>query len=184
MQWIFAVSFLVSPCAVSPIVAQEIRTGIVEITVEESMGPVDGLFIRSAGNKTVGKTDASGKARLKLPTGPHALSLTRHGYAPKKVDVIVIADSTITLNVTVDMEEMPSMLEDVRVSATRTERLSGETAIRVEVLDEMEVDENTLMATSGITMLLNETPGLRVQAASPSLGTGSVRILDYRGNTR
>jgi iron complex outermembrane receptor protein len=181
MQLIVATSFLVSLCAASPIVAQEIRTGIVEITVEESMGPVDGLFIRSAGNKTVGKTDANGKARLTLPAGPHALSLTRLGYSPKKVDVVVIADSTITLNVTVDMEEMPSMLEDVRVSATRTERLSGETAIRVEVLDEMEVDENTLMAPSGITMLLNETPGLRVQSASPSLGTGSVRILGLPG---
>jgi iron complex outermembrane receptor protein len=45
----------------------------------------------------------------------------------------------------------------------------------------MEVDENTLMAPSGITMLLNETPGLRVQSASPTLGTGSVRILGLPG---
>jgi iron complex outermembrane receptor protein len=45
----------------------------------------------------------------------------------------------------------------------------------------MEVDENTLMAPSGITMLLNETPGLRVQQASPTLGTGSVRILGLPG---
>jgi iron complex outermembrane receptor protein len=45
----------------------------------------------------------------------------------------------------------------------------------------MEVDENTLMAPSGITMLLNETPGLRVQNASPTLGTGSVRILGLPG---
>jgi iron complex outermembrane receptor protein len=45
----------------------------------------------------------------------------------------------------------------------------------------MEVDENTLMAPSGITMLLNETPGLRVHHASPTLGTGSVRILGLPG---
>src|SRR3954465_7782621 len=37
------------------------------------------------------------------------------------------------------------------------------------------------MAPSGITMLLNETPGLRVQNASPTLGTGSVRILGLPG---
>jgi outer membrane cobalamin receptor len=72
-------------------------------------------------------------------------------------------------------------MEAIRVSATRTERLVEETATRVEVLDEMEVTENTLMAPSGITMLLNETPGLRVQAASPALGTGSVRILGLPG---
>lgn len=67
------------------------------------------------------------------------------------------------------------------VSATRTERLAGETPLRVEVVDEMEVDENTLMAPSGISMLLNETPGIRVQNASPSLGTSGVRILGLSG---
>src|SRR4029079_8041892 len=61
------------------------------------------------------------------------------------------------------------------------ERLAGDAPIKVEVLDEMEVDENTLMAPSGIAMLLNETPGLRVQKASASLGTGSVRILGLPG---
>ena len=45
----------------------------------------------------------------------------------------------------------------------------------------MEVDEKTLMSPSGISMLLNETPGLRVQAAAPGLGTGSVRILGLPG---
>jgi iron complex outermembrane receptor protein len=37
------------------------------------------------------------------------------------------------------------------------------------------------MAPSGITMLLNETPGIRVHSASPTLGTGSVRILGLPG---
>ncbi|HJU72563.1 MAG TPA: TonB-dependent receptor, partial [Gemmatimonadaceae bacterium] len=39
----------------------------------------------------------------------------------------------------------------------------------------------TLMSPSGISMLLNETPGLRVQIAAPGLGTGSVRILGLPG---
>jgi iron complex outermembrane receptor protein len=90
-----------------------------------------------------------------------------------------VADSVVTVSVTVEMAEMT--LPEVRISATRTERLAGDTPVRVEVLDEMEVDENTLMAPSGITMLLNETPGLRVHAASPTLGTGSVRILGLPG---
>jgi iron complex outermembrane receptor protein len=78
-------------------------------------------------------------------------------------------------------EDQPAMLEEIKVSATRIERLAGDAPNRVEVLDEMEVEENTLMAPSGITMLLNETPGIRVQQASPSLGTGSVRILGLPG---
>ncbi|HEX2716208.1 MAG TPA: TonB-dependent receptor, partial [Gemmatimonadaceae bacterium] len=93
--------------------------------------------------------------------------------------VEILPDTVVTATVRVEMLEM--VMEEVRVSATRTERLAGETPERVEVLDQMEVDENTLMAPSGITMLLNETPGLRVQAASPTLGTGSVRILGLPG---
>jgi outer membrane receptor protein involved in Fe transport len=136
-------------------------------------------MIRSAGRSTV--TDSAGKARLTLPAGSQVLSVTRSGFAPKRVTVMVVADSVVTVNITVAMEEMATMLEDVKVSTTRTERLVSETPIRVEIIDEMEVDENTLMAPSGITMLLNETPGIRVFAASPSLGTGSVRILGLPG---
>src|SRR5687768_15045117 len=94
-----------------------------------------------------------------------------------------IACTTIshTINVEMEGDEMVMEMEELVVTATRIERLAGNTPIRVEVVDEMEVDENTLMAPSGITMLLNETPGLRVQNASPTLGTGSVRILGLPG---
>ena len=157
--------------------AQQPRTGVVEITVEESMGMVGGLLVRSAGKST--RTDTQGMARLTLPAGRQRVSITQLGYKPTQVTVTIVADSVVTAKVTVEMAGMP--MEAVRVSATRTERLTEETPIRVEVVDEMEVDENTLMAPSGITMLLNETPGLRVQAASPTLGTGSVRILGLPG---
>jgi outer membrane receptor for ferrienterochelin and colicins len=161
----------------APLVAQQTSTGVVQITVEESMGMVSGLLIRSAGRSTV--TDSAGNARLILPAGRQVLAVTRIGFKPTQVTVLVVPDSLVTVKVTVEMAGM--VMDEVRVSATRTERLAGETPIRVEILDEMEVDENTLMAPSGITMLLNETPGLRVQAASPTLGTGSVRILGLPG---
>jgi len=153
--------------------AQQDSTGVVQITVEEAMGMVEGFLIRSAGRSST--TDSTGKARLTLPVGRQAISITRIGFSPKQVAVVVVPDSVVTVKVTIEMLE-GAMLEDVKVSATRTERLLSKTPIRVEVIDEMEVEENTLMAPSGITMLLNETPGIRVFAASPSLGTGSVRI--------
>src|SRR5262245_61542535 len=160
-----------------PLLAQQSSTGVVEITIQESMGMVGGLLVRSSGQTA--RTDAQGVARLTLPVGRRVLSITQLGYKPIEVTLMVIADSVVKSKVTVEMMEMK--MDPVRVSATRTERLTEETPIRVEVLDEMEVDENTLMAPSGITMLLNDTPGLRVFAASPTLGTGSVRILGLPG---
>lgn len=138
---------------------------------------VGGLLVRSAGQST--RTDAGGNARLALPAGRQSISITQIGYKPTQVIVVVVPDSVLTVRVMVEMAGME--MEAVRISATRTERLTEETPIRVEVLDEMEVDENRLMAPSGITMLLNETPGLRVHHASPTLGTGSVRILGLPG---
>jgi iron complex outermembrane receptor protein len=160
-----------------PLSAQEPKTGIVQITIEESMGMVSGLTVRSAGQST--STNDQGVARLRLPVGRQVISVTGIGYIPARATLTVVADSVTSIRVPVQMGAMT--MQEIKVSATRIERLAGETPTRVEVLDEMEVDENTLMAPGGITMLLNETPGLRVFTASPSLGTGSVRILGLPG---
>src|SRR5688500_12724388 len=163
-----------------PVNAQRPDSGAVNVTVKESIGMVDGFLIRAENQSAT--TDASGRARLILPAGQRTLIVTRTGFVPKRVTVTVIADSTISLTIDVEMEQpMVMQMAELTVTATRIERLAGNTPVRVEVVDEMEVDENTLMAPSGITMLLNETPGLRVQNASPTLGTGSVRILGLPG---
>ncbi len=159
--------------------AQPSDSGTVVVTVREAMGMLDGFLVRSANRSAT--TDAAGRARLVLPAGQRTLAVTRIGFVPKRIPVVVIADSVVSVIVDVAMDDHMAAMDAVVISATRTERLVEQTPLRVEVVDEMEVDENTLMAPSGITMLLNETPGLRVQAASPTLGTGSVRILGLSG---
>jgi outer membrane receptor for ferrienterochelin and colicins len=166
--------------ATGPLAAQQRDSGTVNVTVQEAMGPVEGALVRS--DDRSGRTDARGHVRLVLPAGRRTLMVTRTGYVSKRDSITVIPNGTVALTIDVEMEEPMLMeVEKITVTATRTERLAGNSPIRVEVIDEMEVDENTLMAPSGITMLLNETPGLRVQHASPTLGTGSVRILGLPG---
>jgi outer membrane receptor protein involved in Fe transport len=172
-------TFVLSLFLVPPLAAQRADSGLVQVTVAEPMGPVEGVLIRAAGLSVT--TDAAGHARLTLPAGRQILSLARIGYQPRRVPVLVVPDSVVSVKVEFMMEDMAMELEEIRVNTTRIERLVDDAPIRVEVIDEMEVDENTLMAPSGITMLLNETPGIRVQAASPALGTGSVRILGLPG---
>jgi outer membrane receptor for ferrienterochelin and colicins len=168
----------------SSLVAQVPVTGTLILTIEEEMGPVDGALIRvlplNSGHPSV-TADAEGRARLVLPAGRQTLLIARIGYVAKRVPVVVSAGGEITVTVTMQMEmEMPEM-EALTVSAARTERLAGETPIRVEALDAMEVDEKTQMSPGGITMMLNETNGVRVQSTSPSIGTGAVRILGLPG---
>lgn len=169
-----AASWLLAP----PLAAQS-DSGVVRVTVQESMNMLEGFRVASSGRNTL--TDAAGTARLTLPVGRQVIAVTRVGFKPTHVTVVIVRDSAVSVRVPVAMSEMAMELADVKVSATRTGRLAGETPIRVEIVDEMEVDEKTLMSPSGIGMLLNETPGLRVQAAAPGLGTGSVRILGLPG---
>ena len=168
----------------TPLRGQQADSGRVHVTVQESMGMIAGFLVQSVGRSAV--SDGAGVARLVLPVGRQRITVTRIGFAPVRLTTLVVRDSLVTVIVTAtmstaEMGDMAMQMQEVRVTATRIERLAGASPIRVEVIDEMEVDEKTLMSPSGISMLLNETPGLRVQAAAPGLGTGSVRILGLPG---
>src|SRR4029078_10000077 len=53
--------------------------------------------------------------------------------------------------------------------------------LRVEVIDDEEIEEKALMTPGSVAMLLGETTGLRVQTTAPSLGAANVRIQGLRG---
>lgn len=71
--------------------------------------------------------------------------------------------------------------EDVVVQATRSGRRVQDEPIRVEVLDREEIEEKIAMQPGNIAMLVNETPGLRVQVTSPGLGASNVRVQGLKG---
>jgi outer membrane receptor for ferrienterochelin and colicins len=81
----------------------------------------------------------------------------------------------------VEPQELPTVEEEVLVSATRTDRRLEDQPMRVEVLGRDEIEEKMLMTPGDIVMMLNEMGGMRVQATSPSLGAASVRIQGMRG---
>ena len=72
-------------------------------------------------------------------------------------------------------------VEEIVVQATRSRRRVQDEAIRVEVLSQEEIEEKLLMRPGNISMMLNETGGLRVQVTSPALGSANVRIYGMRG---
>ncbi|MEM7079863.1 MAG: TonB-dependent receptor [Pseudomonadota bacterium] len=72
-------------------------------------------------------------------------------------------------------------VEEIIVQATRSRRRLQDETIRVEVLAQEELEEKLLMRPGNISMMLNETGGLRVQVTSPALGSANVRIHGMRG---
>src|SRR5574339_35507 len=80
-----------------------------------------------------------------------------------------------------DKTEPVTIEESVTVTATRTDRRIEDQPMRVEVVPGEEVQEKIMMTPGDVSMLLNETNGLRVQTTSPSVGGANVRIQGLRG---
>lgn len=124
-------------------------------------------------------TDEAGGAVLRLPAGRHTIRARLAGYADAsaRVDLRAGMDTTLVLELHREVVEA----EEIVVLSTRTNRRIEDEPVRVEVLAREEVEEKMLMTPGDISMLLNETSGLRVQTTSPSLGGANVRIQGLRG---
>jgi outer membrane receptor for ferrienterochelin and colicins len=135
--------------------------------------PIAGAVV--AAPDTSVTTDVTGVARLHLPPGRWRLAIAAVGFRPDSVDITVPRH---TLEIALEALEE---LEELSVTATRTNRRIGEEPSRVEVLSREEIEEKLLMTPGDIQMLLNESSGLRVQSSSPSLGGATLRVQGLRG---
>ena len=146
-------------------------------TVTAGGAPVAGAEIVVAGKTYV--TDPRGDVRIAVDPGSVELTVVKEGFVPVTATVTVEAGQQQP--VTIALERRPSVEETITVSATRTGRGLEDQPMRVEVLDQEEIDEKLMMTPGDVVMMLNEMGGMRVQATSPSLGAASVRIQGMRG---
>ena len=79
------------------------------------------------------------------------------------------------------LEHHHDALEEVVVHVTRSHRGLAEQPTRVEVLAGEELEEKLMMRPGNISMLLNETGGIRVQVTAPSIGAANIRTYGLRG---
>ena len=129
---------------------------------------------------TVGSlTSLDGVATLRLSAGPVVLRLERIGFGSEEVRTLVGAGDTTVVDV--ELEEEALETEEIVVTSTRADRRIEDEPLRVEVIVREEVEEKLLMTPGDISMLLNETSGVRVQSTAPSLGGASVRIQGLEG---
>ena len=77
--------------------------------------------------------------------------------------LLLLSSNTGSAEIEHEHESHAEEFEEVVVQATRTSRRMQDAALRVEVLSGHELEEKLLMRPSNISMMLNETGGLRVQ---------------------
>ena len=156
--------------------AQSDRTTL-RIEVRSSGEAVSGAEV-TVGDRTY-VTDATGTVNVTVASGVATITVLKKGYLPVTASVTVASGNTQP--VLVDLERQPTLEEEVIVSATRTNKRVEDQPMRVEVVPGEEVQEKIMMTPGDVSMLLNETNGLRVQTTSPSLGGANVRIQGLRG---
>lgn len=124
-------------------------------------------------------TDATGEAMLTVSAGSTEVVVSRFGFATARRHVAITAGRHT--RITVELEPEAVLSEDVVVTATRSARRIEDLPLRVEVVPQEEIDEKLFMTPGDVSMMLMETNGIRVQAASPASGTASVRVQGLHG---
>src|SRR5689334_24504708 len=96
-----------------------------------------------------------------------------------------IAASALLLSTALGAQEQDATdhesIEEIIVTTTRRPTRLADTATRIEVVDQEELEEKVAMSPGDVVMLLSETSGLRVQMTAPGLGAANVRIQGLRG---
>jgi outer membrane receptor for ferrienterochelin and colicins len=135
------------------------------------------VSVRAAGISAT--TNALGIAQLNnIPDGEQVIEIFSAGYELKELKLTfplaAEGEDTIYIRVTNEVGE-------VTVRSTRTGRDIDDVPTRVEAIDEEEVDEKSNMRPSNVSMVLNESTGIKVQQTSATSNTQSVRIQGLDG---
>ncbi|HEX8671494.1 MAG TPA: TonB-dependent receptor, partial [Longimicrobium sp.] len=147
----------------------------VTVVVRAGDAPAAGATVRA--EAVTMRTDAEGTATLRLAPGERTIAVSKLGFASQRLTLRLRADTTVV----VALQEAAEELEEIVVTTTRTGQRIEDEPTRVEVLTREEVEEKMLMTPGDISMMLNETSGLRVQTTSPSLGGANVRVQGLSG---
>lgn len=146
---------------------------------QETSQAVAGATVSVKGTEISATTDADGVAQLTdIPDGEQTIEVFSVGYEIKELKVTFPlagqSDNLILIKVTTDFGE-------VTVTTTRTGREIDDVPTRVEAIDEEEVGEKSNMRPANVSMVLNESTGIKVQQTSATSNTQSVRIQGLDG---
>jgi len=146
---------------------------------EETKQAVVGATVTVKNTEISVTTDANGKAELTVvPNGEQTIEVFSAGYETKELKfTFPLADAGERLI----FIQVNNEVGEVVINTTRTGREIDDVPTRVEAIDEEEVDEKSSMRSSNVSMILNESTGIKVQQTSATSFTQSIRIQGLDG---
>jgi iron complex outermembrane receptor protein/outer membrane receptor for ferrienterochelin and colicins len=145
---------------------------------EETKQPIVGARISVRNTQISAMSDADGRAELtNVPEGEQIIETIADGFEIQQLNLTFpLADQSERI-ILLKINEVGEVI----ISTTRTGREIDDTPTRVEAIDEEEVDEKTSMRVANVSMILNESTGIKVQQTSATSYTQSVRIQGLDG---
>jgi outer membrane receptor for ferrienterochelin and colicins len=151
----------------------------VTIKDEATKEPIRGVTLTVKATEISGTTDAQGAAELaNIPDGKQVITIFYPGYEAKELTVTF---PRMEQNEIVVFIRVTNEVGEVTITSTRTGREIDDVPTRVEAIDEEEIDEKTNMRPANVSMVLNESTGIKVQQTSATSNTQSVRIQGLDG---
>lgn len=165
-------------CISSAFCQDAVLSGILRDSI--SGDPVIGATIRIENTMYGAKSNSNGFFHLpKVEAGTYELSVKANGFESLLRQVILQANDSMYLVITLHPHHTEG--EEIVITGTRTMRSIADVPVRVEVIPEEELQEKVMMEASSVSMALNETPGIRVQASSSSSNASNIRIQGLQG---
>ncbi|MBP9936906.1 MAG: TonB-dependent receptor [Pyrinomonadaceae bacterium] len=158
---------------------QESNTLRLNVINKDTKAPVAEATITIKNTELNTVTNAAGMATIaNVPDGEYVIQIFSPGFAI--VEIKIAISGAKTSEKTIELE-IDNDVGDVTISSTRTGREIDAEPTRVEAIDEEEIDEKINMRPANISMLLNESTGIRVQQTSATSNAQSVRIQGLDG---
>ena len=150
------------------------------VSAEEGAEPIIGATVRVEGTRMGAVTGREGTFRMGgLEPGTVSVAITSIGFGRLDTTITLGPGASIFLEIVLEPEAHEE--EEIVITGTRTQRSIDDVPVRVEAVPQEEVEEKILMAPANVSMLLNESTGMRVQTTSPTTSSANLRIQGLPG---
>lgn len=145
---------------------------------DETGQAVVGAKLSIRGLEISATSDSTGKVELRnIPNGEQIIEIFADGYEIQELKLTFPLADQGERQILLKVNEVGEVI----INSTRTGREIEDEPTRVEAIDEEEIDEKSSMRSSNVSMILNESTGIKVQQTSATSYTQSIRIQGLDG---
>ena len=164
--------------AISTLSAQNVFRAVVKDSADKDM--LSGVAVVIKDTRVGDVSNGNGEITIKnVPDGDVTFVVSLIGYRKKEFRFHFPLRDTTGIELFLPSEAIEE--EEITVTSTRTNSRIEDVPVRIEVIGQEDLEEETVMQPANISMLLGETSGIQSQTTSATSGNVGIRIQGLDG---